>query len=461
MSMNLLSYSSYVPANTLEQTTMAQATGGRGGSGGRSVAGYDEDSVTMAVAAAQGLVDVPSGVPLYFATSMPPFLDKTNATVVRAALGWDEWLLTADLAGLRSGFAALATASVTGGVAAMGDHRHGRTGSGDEVDGGDAGAAFLFGEGDGGVAEVLATACVSLELMDIWRVPGSENAQVWEERFSQHVLARALQQVVSEVGKSSGMTDTPTTTLVSTPQRRFALSSAATIGAKGGSTVLADHRAQVGYCGAADIGVLLARALDTATAGDTILVVDAVGSVDAMLLTVLRDGPGATSWTERLSARRSIGYVEYLTWRGRVEREPARRPEKPGVAAPPATRNARWKYALVGGRCTDCGKVYLPAHRVCGGCGATDTMEAYSVLGHQGTVAAISTDGVTDTPAPPAIAAMVDFEGGGRLMMEIADSTPGGTSAGDVVEPVFRRTYEVGGVPNYFWKARRVNGAVR
>ena len=125
----------------------------------------------------------------------------------------------------------------------------------------------------------------------------------------------------------------------------------------------------MGYCGAADPGLLLARALDVAKAGDVILVVTAVGGVDALLVRVLVDGAGMTS----LGERRPISYPSYLTWRGLLEREPARRPERPGAAAPPAHRNVAWKFRLQGSRCTSCGKVYLPAHRVCGDCGGVDT----------------------------------------------------------------------------------------
>ncbi|GAA4733983.1 hydroxymethylglutaryl-CoA synthase family protein [Nocardioides endophyticus] len=423
------------------------------------MAGFDEDAITMGVAAASKLPPVDEGAPLFFATASPPFADKTNATIVRAALGWDEWRLAVDLAGLRSGFGALSVASLTGGVAVMGDHRQGRTGSADEADGGAAGAAFAFGEGPDPVAEVLATASASTELMDVWRAPGAQYAESWEERFSQHVLSKAIDDVVAEVGKRSGISDSPAVVLVAAPQRRFALGRAKALGALDTSDVLSVHRSQVGYCAAADVGVQLARALDVSRAGDIVLVINAVGSVDAMTLRVLRDGPGVDGWTQWLESRRSLSYVEFLTWIGRLGREPARRPEKPGVAAPPAVRNASWKYAMTGGQCRQCGKVYLPAHRVCGGCGAVDSQTPYSVASRQGRVAAISTDAVTDSPSPPAIAAMVDFDGGGRIMMEIADSAAGEIALGDVVEPVFRRVYEVKGIPNYFWKARRVMGA--
>ncbi|MGV9800901.1 zinc ribbon domain-containing protein [Mycobacterium sp. NPDC003449] len=443
-------YASYVPANVLLRATVAEALGTNGaGRGARAVAGYDEDPITMAVAAVRRLPAPLRRGPLYFATSSPPFLDKSNATVVHTATGGDEWDLTVDLGGLRGGFAALVTAAATGGVAAMGDQRSGRSGSADEVDGGDGAAAFAFGDGDDAVAAVIGTASVSLELMDVWRIPGAAHAHTWEERFSQHVLGEAVRQAVAEVGKNSGFTDTPTTTVVAAPNRRFAAGTAAAVGAAGDADVQAGHRDGVGFCGAADPGLLLAAALDTAKAGDVILVVTAVGGVDALLVRALVDGPGPRPPT----GRNEIGYPSFLTWRGLIEREPSRRPERPDVAAPPAHRNVGWKFGLEGSRCRSCGKVYLPAHRVCGECGALDDTEPYPVADLTGTVVALSTDSVSDSPSPPALAATVDFDQGGRIMMEVADDGPG-LQLGDRVEMTFRRTYAVRGTPNYFWKAR-------
>jgi uncharacterized OB-fold protein len=87
-----------------------------------------------------------------------------------------------------------------------------------------------------------------------------------------------------------------------------------------------------------------------------------------------------------------------------------------------------------------------------------DTNQPYACADRLGTVAAISTDGVSDTPAPPALAAIVDFDGGGRLLMEVAESTGSVIALGSRVEPTFRRTYQVQGLPNYFWKARSMRG---
>ncbi|MFI6786614.1 hydroxymethylglutaryl-CoA synthase [Nonomuraea sp. NPDC050383] len=450
MTGRLLAYATYLPHYRLTRATISTAlTGVPSGSGARTVAGYDEDAVSMAVAATRALgAGVREAGNLYFATTDPPLLDKSCSLIVHAATGMHGRAFALDLTGLRSGFGALSVAARSGGVAVLADLRTGRPGSAEEADGGDGAAAFLFGSGDSGdsgeddaVAEVIGSVSAPMEVMDAWRAPRTGYALLGEDRLVHHVLARAVQEVVAEAG-------TPTTALVSTLNRRLASALRASVGAAGGADVQESHRESTGYCGAADLGLLLARALDTARAGDTILAVSAGGGADALLLRVLKDG-------RRSPDRRGqeIGYHQYLTWRGALDREPARRPARPAVAPAPAFRNSAWKYGLAGSQCAACGKVYLPPARVCA-CGAVDRARPFSVADLTGTVVTQAADGVSDSPAPPATAALIDFGTTGRLLLELTDTPPTGIADGAEIEMTFRRTYALDGVPNYFWKAR-------
>ncbi|TYB57430.1 hydroxymethylglutaryl-CoA synthase [Nonomuraea sp. PA05] len=442
MTAKLLAYATYLPRYRLARAAIGAAlTGAPRGSGARTVAGHDEDAVSMAVAATRALgAGIGDADNLYFATTSPPLLDKSCSLIVHAATGMHGRVFALDLTGLRSGFGALSVAAGTGGVAVLADLRTGRPGSAEESDGGDGAAAFLFGSGDA-VAEVIGSVSVPLEVMDAWRAPGTGYALLGEDRLVHHVLARAVREIVAEAG-------TPVTALVSTLNRRLASSLRASIGAAGGADVQDAHRENTGYCGAADLGLLLAGALDTAKAGDTILVVSAGGGADALLLRVLKDGRRSP---DRVG--QEIGYHQYLTWRGALGREPARRPARPAVAPAPALRNSAWKYGLAGSQCSACAKVYLPPARVCA-CGAVDQARPFSVAGLTGTVVTQAADGVSDSPAPPATAALVDFGTTGRLLLELTDVPPAGIADGAEVEMTFRRTYVLDGVPNYFWKAR-------
>ena len=55
---------------------------------------------------------------------------------------------------------------------------------------------------------------------------------------------------------------------------------------------------------------------------------------------------------------------------------------------------------------------------------------------------------------PPVVAAVLDFEGGGRITCELTDVDPGQVAIGNQLEMSFRRLYTGQGVHNYFWKAR-------
>ena len=52
--------------------------------------------------------------------------------------------------------------------------------------------------------------------------------------------------------------------------------------------------------------------------------------------------------------------------------------------------------------------------------------------------------------------AVVDFDGGGRLPVELTDVDESEVGIGTEVEMVFRRLGTADGIHNYFWKARPV-----
>lgn len=48
---------------------------------------------------------------------------------------------------------------------------------------------------------------------------------------------------------------------------------------------------------------------------------------------------------------------------------------------------------------------------------------------------------------------VVDFHGGGRTTLEVADADPDAVAVGSEVGLAFRRLFTAGNVHNYFWKA--------
>ena len=117
---------------------------------------------------------------LWFATSSPAYLDKTNATALAAALRLPGESAAYDFGGaLRSGMgcllAALGGSGTTLVVAA--DMRDGLPTSADESAGGDGAAAVLVGEGPGVLAEFVASASATDEFTDRWRAPGERRLE--------------------------------------------------------------------------------------------------------------------------------------------------------------------------------------------------------------------------------------------------------------------------------------------
>ena len=84
----IVSYGSYVPYRRLKRSAIAEVLGIPAEKGERSVASFDEDSVSMAVEAARDTLAAAPGAPvdaLFFATTTAPYADKLNAALVGAA----------------------------------------------------------------------------------------------------------------------------------------------------------------------------------------------------------------------------------------------------------------------------------------------------------------------------------------------------------------------------------------
>lgn len=461
----ILAYGAYVPPGRLDRADIAATLGNPAGRGTRSVASHDEDSTTLAVEAARvALRRAPGGLRpqnLLLSTATPTYLDHTNAAVVHAALDLEPSASAYDFGGApRSGVgalkAALGNTSTTLVVAS--DLRTGLPGSGDESAGGDAAAAFLVGAGPA-VAELVGTAATTTEFLDRWRVPGQPHSRQWEERFGQASYLPLAQQVVDEVLKTAGLTrDDVATLVVAGMHERACAAAAKSLGATPSRVAAA-----VGNPGTAQPGMLLAEALDTARAGDLVLLVTLADGADALLFRATDQIERARTWSplhEAVTrAVRPVPYPTFLTWRGLLRREPPRRPDPEPPAPPASARHLPWKFGFVAGACPSCGSRHLPPLQTCMSCGYVGEMEPVRLADTRGTVATYTVDRLTYSLSPPVVAVVIDFDGGGRFQCELTDADAGAVAIGDRVQMTFRRFFQAdNGIANYFWKARPVTG---
>ncbi|MFL6116372.1 MAG: OB-fold domain-containing protein [Catenulispora sp.] len=469
----LLAYGAYVPYHRLARQDIAAALGTPAGRGTRSVAGYDEDTTSLAVEAARPALrgDGLRGSirHLLLATAAPAYQDKTNAAAVHAALALDRHVLALDVAAaVRSGIGALIAAarSDVPTLAVLADIRTGRPGSADESACGDAAAAFVFGAPSATrpvIAEVVAYDALSDELLERWRLPGAVASRVWEERFAEDIyvgLAReALDGALSEAGWAAADID------------HFAVAglhgrACATVRRGSGvrpEALTPDFADTIGNTGTAHIGVQLADVLDRARPGEKIALV-VLGDGAGVLLLRATDALPAHRATRPVaeqiaSCGAPLAYASFLSWRGMLDREPPRRPDPEPPYAPPAHRRTAWKYAFIGSRCDKCGARHLPVSRVCASCRAVDAMVDEPMEQVPGTVVTFTVDRLAFTPSPPMLVVVVDYDGGGRFRCQLTDATEADATVGARVEMTFRRTVTAGGVHNYFWKARPLREA--
>lgn len=452
----IVAYASYLPSYRLSPRDI-------GGRADRVVASFDEDSTTMGVSAlASALatgreagVEDPRSV--YFATTTPAYADKTNAVAIHAALGLDRSAFAVDLAGSgRSAVAALHLAESTGGAAVFADVRVGLPGSGDERGGGDGAAAFVFGPGERSIVDVLAHACVTAEFLDRWRSTHSATGERWEERFGFEQYSPLILEAARRALAGAGIERADHVVLACPNPAVIKKATKLVPGAVSTTTSV------LGFSGAADAGVALAAVLDTAAPEQTILLLSAVDGCDATVLRTTVRLPDARQSVPVATQRAGgslVSYPTYLSWRGLLHREPPRRPEPERPAAPPSGRSSHWKFALQGTRCENCGFAHLPPARVCRECGAVDQMRVEHFGDRTGVVATFTVDHLAYSPSPPVVGAVVDFDGGGRYTLEVADGGADTIAVGLPVSLTFRRLFTAGGVHNYFWKARLIDAA--
>lgn len=465
----IVSYGVHVPVHRLDAATAGEAHGAYGGRRRRAVACFDEDTTTMGVEAARralrGPVD-PSWV--YFATTAPSYLEKTNATAIHAALGLDRSVGATDVGGaLRSGGGSLRAAlqSPTPALAVLSDMRTGTPAGPEEIESGDAAVAFLATAGhEPVVAELLATTTATEEYLDRWRLPGDALASHWEENLAVTVTTPLVADAVGRLLDEAGIAAEQVDHLVVSSANRRAIRAAAKATGIRREAIVADVAGEIGVAGVAHPGVLLAATLDVAEPGAVVVVVTVNDGVEALALRTTehlsthRDADPSPVAAQVAAGRSGLPYGRYLAWRGLISTEPPRKAAPEGPKAPVAYRRRSFKFGFEASRCTACGERQLPPQRVCYACKAVDQATREPMREATGTLTAFTIDRLAWSPSGPAVFGIVDFDGGGRTEIELTETSAETLTVGQRVEMTFRLVYTRDGRRNYFWKARPITG---
>lgn len=461
----IAAYGAYVP-----RFRLGSETAGWNSRLERAVANFDEDSVTMGVAAG---IDCLTGRDraaidgIIFATTTAPYVEKQCAAIVAAALDLRQDIFATDISNvLRAGTNAMKSAldAVSAGSArevlvVVADSRQGPPRGETERAAGDGAAAFVIAADDV-IAESRGSHSITDNMLDNWRSPGDPFVRGWEDRFAtEEGIERIVPEAVNGYFQRAGVvpSDVSKVALYAPDSRRHARLSRQ-LGfteAQTEWTLLGT----VGNTGAAFTPMLLVNALESAVPGDFLLAVsygdgsDVLGfeATDA-IATATRPTMGLTGW---VGAKQTLdSYETYAKWRDVWTLDDSSR--RPAAASPSVS--ALWRESdknvrLYGARCRVCGYVQYPAQRVCVECRAVDSGEPVRLSDKGGELFTYSMDYIAGAVDTPLVVAVVDFEGGGRVLCMMTDRELDEIRVGMPVEMSFRKLRVVNGIHNYYWKA--------
>ncbi len=480
----IVAYGVFLPRYRLERKTIAKAMAWINpslwalGAGEKAVAGADEDAITLAAAAARNACRFQPDAActaLFAASTTFPYAERQNAAILREALSLSEASTALDVTGsTRAGTSAVlaAAAHVASGssmraMAVAADARRAKMGSAEEFLFGDGAAALMMGSDD-----VLAELVGSFSLSVDFPAPVRENekklARSWEERWVRDegyvsLIPRAVKDYLAREKLS---TEAFSTIIYPCPYPREHSLIAAKLGLP--AEKVADPLAsQVGDTGAAHPLLMLCRVLESASSGDHILVVGYGSGVDVLHFRVTEAASFKPAWTfESLLARRSTldAYEKALAFRELVPVETGLR----GEFQAETPLSVQWRYrrailGLEGSRCRRCGTPQFPPQRICAiaECQAVDNMEPYLFSDKPARIFSYTGDNLAFCLDPPQIYGIVDFEGGGRMMLDFTDCALESLRVDQPVELHLRRKYHdpQRGLHTYFWKAVPVASA--
>lgn len=472
----ITSYGAYIPLHRLSKATISLAWGDSPVPGEKAVANWDEDSITMAVAAGMDCLkgtDPKMLDGLYFASTTFPYLEKQSATIAATAMDLRSDAFNIDFSNslkggtqaIRAAMDAINAGSASNILVCAADTRLGMPHGPQESDFGDGAAALTLGN-DKIIASIEGAYSVMDEMIDVWRPDGDVFVHTWEERFIREKgYNRVVPEAVSAALEKYKLTPQDITKAVFYAHNNGPLSAVA-------KQLKFDIKTQVqnilcdsiGNTGTALSLMLLVAALEEAKAGDRILLVSYGDGCDVLILQVteeiekVRDRRGIKG---HLASKRTLEhYQQYLEWRELIPVQTTLRPGPDQPSAVALLRDRKYGLPLHGAKCKVCGTPQFPPERVCVNCHTRDQFEVYSFAGKQGTLTTYSQDsswaGVS-LDVPVTVTA-VDFKEGGRIICDMTDRDPEQVKVDMPVEMTFRKLRRVGGVNNYWWKCQPVRG---
>jgi 3-hydroxy-3-methylglutaryl CoA synthase/uncharacterized OB-fold protein len=432
---------------------------GGSGRGRRSVAGWDEDALTMAVEAGRTLIADTKVDGVVFASTSSPFTDRSMAGLVIEALRLDRGVSAQDVGNSRRAAVAALLKALKAGAAELvvaGEKRAATPGSSQHLNWGDGASAALVGPGDG-IARLLGCATINADLLDVFTEADHSLPYGAEDRFVrdeavQEVYIPAVKAALDKAGVAAGDI---AIAAVPEPVDGIYKAVAKVCGLKA-ENVCAEISAQAGDLGAAMPLFGLALALERVQPGQKLLLAGFGNGADVLILEVT--GKAGATASEALSRGAAFAsYSRLLNLTGGIALDWGPRSEvNQKVAASTLLRHGRDMHGFIGGRDAKGNvqfpKTPIPVRPDAEGPEAYEDVPLADVVAK---VVSMTADRLNFTPDPPFYFGLVQFENGARVAMEHCDIEGRAPEVGDPVRMRFRikamdrqRHFRT-----YFWKA--------
>lgn len=475
----ICSYGAYAPRYRLDRMLAYKAMGWLNpanignAKGEKAVANFDEDCITMAVAAGLNTLDgldrtELDGVSL--ASTTMPYKERLNAGIIATALGLNDDIRTTDFSGgLKAGTGAMLAAieGVESGrlnkvMVAASDCRIGKPASSQEMIFGDGAAAFVIGS-ENVIAQFKGFYSISRDFAD--HIRGSEGNvdRQWEDRWVRDIgYEQFIFETITGLLNKYKLEITDFEKVVYPchyPAARKNINQRLGILPE---VEQQNFQKELGETGTAHPFIMLTNTLEEAVPGDKILVVSFGSGCDALYFEV-------TEEIERISRIQGISkyfsnkaeldnYNKYLVWRNTLDADRGLRGEEDYITRWSLLwRKRKEILGLWGSKCKTCGTPQYPPQRVCVNpeCDAVDEMEDYLFSDKKGQIVSFTGDMLAATLNPPSIYGQIEFDGGGKYIFDFTDCNLDELSTGMSVSMSFRRKYidQKRGISGYFWKA--------
>jgi len=442
--------------------------------GEKAVAGYDEDSLSLAVNAGMQCMkgsDIKHIDCLFFATTSAPYREREGAAIIADALALPSDIRTYDVTGsLKSGTGALILAAdaVRSGTArcslvSAADCRLGKPLSKQEIVFGDASAAVAIGS-ENLIASFEGCYSVAYDFPDYWRTASDVFTRNLEDRLIRDEgYVKFIPEAVAGLLKKTGLGPKDIAKVV------FPCLNVRDHSKVGKQMGFEPDQIQepllniIGDSGTASPLLMLIAALDHAKPGDNIIVASHGNGSDALLFRASAELEQSKDRRERLNQQLDsridlAHYDRYLAFRRTLTIEQGPRSEEGPTQLPLTWRERKAIASLHGSKCKKCGSVHYPPQNICVNeqCEAANEMEYYRLADKPVVLFSYTEDFLAPSVNPPVTYGVLDFEGGGRFVFDITDHQPGTLEVGMSMEMTFRRKYldELRGINQYFWKAR-------